>query len=262
MRCQDLEHDLASFLDGELEQPELSAIELHLRDCPSCCALVATQTELKRAVRRSLPPVDPAPTLIQRVQGALDACDRERALTIRAGYGPGSRWALLRWPLAAVATTAAALALWLLPLRSEPPRVVGETIERHQRNLPLEVRGGPEVVRSWFDGKVPFAVPPPSLEPVASLRGGRISHIGDREAAYLQYELHGRPISVFVFDPNGMHLVAPRRQVIGNREVFLEGSRGYRVAVFRDQGLGYAITSSLDEPDFIRVVSVAVGGQP
>lgn len=257
MRCQELERDLASFLDGELADPERVIVEEHLRDCETCRGSVAAQAEWKRAVRRSVPPLDPPASLVVRLGAALDVCDRERKTST-------SKWHALRWPIAALCTSAAALAVFLWqpsPASVEPPVVV-ESIDKHQRNLPLEVQGSADVVRSWFDGKVPFAVPPPHLEPVAVLRGGRISHLGDREAAYLQYELRGRSISVFVFDPNGMHLAAPRREVIGNREVFLEGTRGFHVAVFRDQGLGYAITSSLDEPDFIRVVSVAVGGHP
>jgi anti-sigma factor RsiW len=135
-------------------------------------------------------------------------------------------------------------------------------VVRHQRNLPLEVTGNPEAVQSWFDGKVPFAVPALKLEPIASLRGGRLSHLGSREAAQLQYERAGQRFSIFVFDPQGLRLRAPRRQMIGNREVFLEDTSGYHVAVFRDRGLGYAITGNLDESDVIRLISAAVGAQP
>ena len=166
--------------------------------------------------------------------------------------------ARLRRALLGVAPVLVIVAVALLTATFYPsrPEVVMESmIIKHQRNLPLEITGGPEVVRSWFDGKVPFAVPPPRVEPIASLRGGRISQLGDREAAYLQYEQRGQRISVFVFDPSGLRLQAPRRAVIHNREVFIQGTRGYHIAVFQDRDLGYAIAGSVDEPEFIQFVS-------
>src|SRR6185295_17848568 len=106
--------------------------------------------------------------------------------------------------------------------------LLNESIVKHQRNLPLEVTGGPEKVQSWFDGKVPFAVPAPQLGPRCSLRGGRLSHLGGREAALLQYDQNGQKISVFVFDahemPRPLPLRAPERRMIGNREVYIEGA--------------------------------------
>ena len=49
--------------------------------------------------------------------------------------------------------------------------------------------------------------------------------------------------------------------MIGSHEVILEGTHGYSVAVFRDRGLGYAVTSTLDEPEFLKVVSAMVSGR-
>ena len=75
----------------------------------------------------------------------------------------------------------------------------------------------------------------------------------------LRYQQSGQPISVFVFDPQGLDLKA-RRTMIGNREILLPDGRGYQVAVFRDRGLGYAVTSTLNEPEFLKVISAMVSG--
>ena len=144
--------------------------------------------------------------------------------------------------------------------RNDRPVVVDAMISRHQLPLPLDVTGEPEKVRSWFTGKVPFRVPAPQLEPVASLQGGRLADLGDREAVLLRYQQSGQPISVYIFDPQGLELNT-RRTVIGNREVFLPDGRGYQVAVFRDRGLGYAVTGTMNEPDFLKVVSAMVSGR-
>lgn len=254
MQCRDIERDLDSFIDGELAVPESLEIEAHLVSCPTCQQQVDEQRSMKRSLRLALCTPELPPSLREFVRESLHG---EMQASQRA-----TRWQRLRRPvllsLSAIATAAALLIATFYP--SRPEVVMESMIIKHQRNLPLEITGGPEVVRSWFDGKVPFAVPPPRVEPIASLRGGRISHLGDREAAYLQYEQRGQRISVFVFDPSGLHLQAPRRAVIRNREVYIQGSRGYHVAVFQDRDLGYAITGSVDEPEFIQFVSAIMSG--
>ena len=249
MQCRDIERDLDSFLDGELASPEMGEVEAHLRSCAPCQSLVDEQLGMKMSLRAALRPPEPPETLREFVRDSLHGQIVAAQRT--------ARWQRLRRPLIMGASVAIlATALLVGTINPAHPEVVMESmITKHQRNLPLEITGGPEVVRSWFDGKVPFAVPPPRVEPVASLRGGRISHLGDREAAYLQYEQHGQRISVFVFDPAGLHLQAPRRAVIHNRQVYLQGARGYQVAVFQDRDLGYAITGSIDEMEFLRFVA-------
>jgi anti-sigma factor RsiW len=249
MQCRDIERDLDSYIDGELAPPESLEVETHLRSCAPCKQLVDQQRGMKLSLRAALSPPEPPAALRDFVRDSLHG-------ELRAARRV-ELWQRLRRPLL-LGLSGIGLFAALLVSSFNPgyPEVVLESmIVKHQRNLPLEITGGPEVVRSWFDGKVPFVVPPPRVEPIASLRGGRISHLGDREAAYLQYEQGGQRISVFVFDPSGLRLQAPRRAVIHNREVYLQGARGYHLAVFQDRDLGYAITGTVDEREFIQFVS-------
>jgi anti-sigma factor RsiW len=250
MQCRDIERDLDSFLDGELAPPESAEVDAHLRSCAPCQRLVDEQMGMKLSLRAALRPPEPPESLRLFVRDSLHS----HLVTAQRA----AMWQRLRRPVVvglSVAILVTALVAGTLTPARQPEVVMESMIVKHQRNLPMEITGNPEVVRSWFDGKVPFAVPPPRVEPVASLRGGRISHLGDREAAYLQYEQHGQRISVFVFDPSGLHLQAPRRAVIHNRQVYLQGARGYQIAVFQDRDLGYAITGSLDELEFLRFVT-------
>lgn len=260
MRCDDFETEIGCFIDGELAPPEQREVENHLNACPACKSHVAEQQKVKSLLRQTMQrPSAPAETaaLLSRVRTTLDRDD---------GRG-GWRWRLatvqpfVRAALGIFVPIVAALGLVLGYVETIEP-LITDSIVRHQRNLPLEVTGGPETVQSWFDGKVPFAVPAPTLGPHCSLRGGRISHLGGREAALLQYDKNGQKISVFVFDAQGMpsalRLRAPERRIIGNREVFIEDTSGYHVAVFRDRGLGYAIAGSVDESQLIQMISAAV----
>jgi hypothetical protein len=91
-----------------------------------------------------------------------------------------------------------------------------------------------------------------------ALRGGRLANVGDRQAAYLLYDLGGNKVSVFIFDPGELPIEARHHAFIGNREVFFDGERGYNVALYRDHGVGYAIASDLDQGQMMRLVSAAV----
>jgi anti-sigma factor RsiW len=262
MRCDQLENELGCYIDGELASPEHREVENHLGECPACRGLVEEQQQVKRLLRKSLRDPQAAmtpPGLLAKVRQTLDASD---------GRG-GWRWRLaaarpfLRTSLGVMVPVAAALALVVGYVENVEP-IINDSIVKHQRNLPLEVTGEPAKVQSWFDGKVPFAVATPTLGPRCSLRGGRLSHLGNREAALLQYDQNGHKVSVFVFDgqkmPSPLRLRAPVRRIIGNREVIIEGTSGYHVAVFRNQGLGYAITTGpVAEAEFIQMVSAAVG---
>jgi anti-sigma factor RsiW len=271
MRCEDLERDLACFVDGELASPEEREVRNHLEVCPQCKAHVEEQRQIKKALRTSGQPV-PSADFLSRMSSSLQEIEPVRPSEVasvaeghpestgRAKAGPAR--SLLRASVGVFVPLAAALALVLGYVETIEP-VINESIVRHQRNLPLEVTGGPEQVSNWFNGKVPFAVSMPKLGPRVSLLGGRISHLRGREAALLQYDQNGQRISVFVFDAHGMQsplpLRAPERRMIGNHEVFIEDTSGYHVAFFRDRGLGYAITGNVDESDFIQMISAAIG---
>ena len=259
MQCSDLERDLESLVDGELLAADRLDYERHLAACSGCQRLVSSRRELRRAVREAVSIPCPS-SLRAKVSEKLDQKDEA---TLAAA---GTFWQRA-WQQPAVMLLAGALAgLAAVPMlrptarENNRPVVVDAMISRHQLPLPLDVTGEPEKVRSWFAGKVPFRVPAPQLEPVASLQGGRLADLGDREAVLLRYQQSGQPISVYIFDPQGLELNT-RRTVIGNREVFLPDGRGYQVAVFRDRGLGYAVTGAMNEPDFFKVVSAMVSGR-
>jgi anti-sigma factor RsiW len=165
-----------------------------------------------------------------------------------------------RWPQAVFMGAAAAAALFLgyatAPNHRYSP-VVADAILWNTRPMPIEVRGGDDVVRAWFQDKLNVAVRPPRMEN-AALVGARLANIRDRQAAYLVYDLSGTKVSVFVFDPSNLPLEARTRRQVGNHEVYLDGERGYHVALYRDGGVGYAVASDLDEDRVLQLVSSAV----
>ena len=90
------------------------------------------------------------------------------------------------------------------------------------------------------------------------LRGGRLANVRDRDAAYLVYDVDGNKVSVFMFDPREMQGNTLPHQQLGGHEVTFTEERGYKVALFEDAGVGYAIASDMDRDSMVKLIS-AVG---
>ena len=165
------------------------------------------------------------------------------------------QWAMRAMPAAA----AVGLVATFMISKVQWSPVAADVVAKHQRQLPIEVSGGPEQVKEWYSGKVDFPVHVPQFRNLsAALRGGRLASIGDKQAAYLVYDVHGDKVSVFIFDASELPIEARRKAVVGNREVYFDQEHGYNVALYRDRGVGYAIASDLDQDQMLKLVRSAV----
>jgi mycothiol system anti-sigma-R factor len=251
-RCNTFQRFIDAYLDGEFAERDRVELEAHLDECEPCRHKVRLQAEWKRAVRAAAPHEAAPAALRQRVERALGTVELR------------PRWRRLADGALPVAVAAGVVAsLMLSRVRWSP--VAADVISKHQRNLPIEISGDREQVRRWYADKVDFPVRPPRFEQAAKqveLRGARLANVRDRQAAYLVYSVNGNKVSVFIFDPGELRLEAPRKQRIGDREVYFDESRGYNVALYRDRGVGYAIASDLDQDQMVKLVSSAVAPSP
>jgi mycothiol system anti-sigma-R factor len=246
LRCAGIQRFADTYLDGEFADRDRAEFETHLASCESCRVRIQHQAEFKRQLKAAAPR--------EKAPAAL----RNRVLrSIRKEQQPQRAWR--RWSARALPVAAAGgLLATLIVSRVSFTPVAADVIAKHQRNLPVEITGRPDQVAHWYDGKVDFSVRVPQFGSQVALRGGRLANIRDRQAAYLVYDVHGNKVSVFIFDPGELPLDAPKKQVIGNREVFFDEERGYNVALYRDRGVGYAIASDLDSDQMYKLVSTAV----
>jgi anti-sigma factor (TIGR02949 family) len=254
MRCNEVERLVQPYVDGEFEESERGELEEHIASCPTCQAQVSFhvrfKADLKARVRRPALPEG----LRERVLGALDRADD-------AGEGPVPRIWRRALPVAGVLAVAAALVVFFMhvtrPVAASP--IVEEAIRSHVKNLPIEITGSDEAVRAWMAGKVPVPVRPPRLGGGGSvvLVGARVGHLHNRDAAQLVYRVAGSQVTVYVFDPAGMAMRAPRKRIVRDRVVYLDGARGYTVVFYRDRGVGYAFASDLDADQMLRLVSAS-----
>ncbi len=124
MTCEDIRRQLTPYLDGELDATRGSAVRGHLRGCEACRAIAGDEAALRDGLR-SLPPVDPPPSLwagVQRKLAAAEIADADRPAWRRAF----ARWLRLlpsasRIGLATVALAAAVTVLvWRAHSSHEP----------------------------------------------------------------------------------------------------------------------------------------------
>lgn len=245
LRCAGVQRFVDTYLDGEFAESDRAEFDAHVAECERCRLRVKRQADWKAAIKQAGPHEAAPAALRNRVKRAI-AVEGAPKLTWR-------RWAVRVTPLAAMGGLLATLFASKVPFSP----VATSIIETHRRNLPVEFAGAPDQMKRWYQDKVDFPVRLPQLGR-AALRGGRLANVRDRQAAYLQYEVNGSKVSVFIFDPGKLQLEARRKQVIGNREVYLDEEGGYNVAIFRDHGMGYAIASDLDPEQMIKMVGAAV----
>lgn len=246
--CRDVDKFIDAYVDGEFAVEERRHLEAHLVACEPCRLKVHSQEQWKRAVQAAAPREPAPPELRQRIRRAL-AQEPVPLASFR-------RWAYRSLPAAAAAGLAVTVLAYQLPWSTAP--VAADAVAKHQRNLPLEVTGSADQVGQWFRGKMDFPVRPPALSTSIQcrLKGGRLSHIRDREAAELSYDVGDKnKMSVFVVDPDTLPMRGRQKERIGNREIFFDRERGYNVMMFQDEGLGYVITSDLNRSQMFKLVS-------
>lgn len=248
LRCAGISRFVDTYLDGEFAETDRAEFEAHLGDCESCRGKVRVQAEWKQAIKEAAPREQAPAALRNRVARSI-ARESKPMLSWRA-------WAVRAMPAAAAVGL---LATFMISKVQWSP-VAADLVAKHQKTTPIEVSGGPDQVRKWYADKVDFPVRVPQLcrQAACSLRGARLSSVGDKPAAYLVYDINGDKVSVFIFDATDLPIETRRRQVIGNREVYFDQEHGYNVALFRDRGVGYAIASDLDQDQMMKLVSSAV----
>lgn len=248
LRCAGISRFVDTYLDGEFAETDRAEFEGHLGECEGCRAKVRVQAEWKRAIKAAAPREEAPAALRNRVARSI-ARESKPMLSWRA-------WAVRAMPAAA----AVGLMATFMISRVEWSPVAADLVAKHSKPMPIEVSGGTDQVRKWYADKVDFPVRVPQLCHQASctLRGGRLSSIGDKPAAYLVYDINGDKVSVFIFDANDLPIETRRKMVIDHREVYFDQEHGYNVALFRDRGVGYAIASDLDQEQMMKLVSSAV----
>jgi anti-sigma factor RsiW len=169
---------------------------------------------------------------------------------------PSRRSRLVRVALV-LAIAVAAFAAATYTRTAGPSAFARMAVEAHLRhvngNLPLEIAAdSPERVSEWFAGKVPFHLTIPSYpaEPghakAYRLEGGRLVGFADDYAAYVAYEMKGRPISLVVTSSAIARPEGGEEVPFGGLRFHCEMLEGLKVITWSDEGLTYALVSDFE----------------
>jgi anti-sigma factor RsiW len=155
----------------------------------------------------------------------------------------------------------AAAALFLIvaittTVRQRNSLVLQQAENAYHTELPMDITGSDcGSIASWFRGRLEFPVHAPALGGGATCQGGRLVNVGERPAAYLVYRVSdGHRVTFLVFDPRDQPFESRQRRVVNGREIYLGSGPGISTAAYRDRGLGYVVTSDMDEDTLARLV--------
>lgn len=238
MDCEEVQLAIPFVLDDDVEPHYLLEVEQHLERCSSCRAGLEREVALRDTLHRAMESVTAPESLRRRVQ---DSIEQER----RAGH-PVSR----AWPAMAAAAVLVVF-VWQGATGVDGIAELEEVAQRHSRVLPMEIVGRDvKSLASYFHGKVPFAVRLPNApEPVQV--AGRVTHLYDREAVHLRYDLPDGHFSLFVYESPNEGIAESTSRNVEFRQV-----HGYNVARWKNSGIVYSVVSEMPVEKLVPLIDV------
>jgi len=199
MDCTQTRNYMHAHLDRELDPVAAAGVEAHMRTCAACAQAYATQTALRKAVKKQAAYFSAPAALAARIRAQVDAA------------GGPARKKTPRWnwfPLGA-AIAATAVITWTAAVQMESgshdERIGEQVIAGHARavltNHVIEVASSDQhTVKPWLSSSLDFS---PSVSDLATagfpLAGGRLDYIDSRPVAALVYRHRQHVIDLFVW---------------------------------------------------------------
>ncbi|MES1166187.1 MAG: zf-HC2 domain-containing protein [Verrucomicrobiota bacterium] len=246
MSCEAVRPLLREATRGALEAGSQAAVDAHLETCAACRQVAAEERALDRLLIETLPQYPASLALKRRLQARLPPVPAAPARRPRRA-----------WVGMGAALAACAVVLVVAVRRPGPAAdpLVAEGVADHlrvvARDRPVDVEnGGPHQVRPWFTGRLDFALPSVfGGDDDYTLVGGAVGYYLDRKSAVLVYKRGLHVASLSVFPAAGLAFPAPGQDAAGV-PVAVRQDRGFRVVIWRQGQLGYALVSDL-APDEI-----------
>lgn len=269
MTCQELASYIDAFLDDELSVGENLRIQAHLVFCELCRQVVASEVKLRNLIE--------ADTFEDFAPGSLRERIVEQAREQPAGGvvralrpSAASHRRFVTGLLTGVGAAAAILGFMFLLLMGGPgdtPPLAAEVLAKHgmYSRAPelLQIASSqPTELARWFRERVHFPLKLPLLaRPGDRLIGGRLSSVGDSQAAYLIYARDGRRLSLFIFKVlPGLPRPGMAKQVEGLP--FYTATLQNRAVVWWEDGeVYYAVTGDGEVEDLIDFALLCIKGR-
>jgi anti-sigma factor (TIGR02949 family) len=255
MNCSTAERYLDAFLDGEVDPSAGIEVERHLASCASCAERLKFAEWLKRSVKQQQAEPAVPQDLRSRIESALDA---ERSAPIKLD---------LSWRATAAAAAVALCVFGVggalemkgpaLQTASMVTPILEDVLRAHARDVPTEVAQRDQVP-AYFEQRVGFKVRPVEFgDPSVRFVGARDIQAGGRHAATMQYEVHGRRLTVVAFrPPAGAGQIGEPANFEG-QEVRFVRVMGHLVPIVQHDGVVYAVLGDLEPEDRLAMATRA-----
>ncbi|HVY39160.1 MAG TPA: zf-HC2 domain-containing protein [Polyangia bacterium] len=257
MTCDAVRPLLREATRGALDPAQQAGVDAHLTTCAECRQVAAEERALDRLLIEGLPQYPASLALKRRLRARLPAVPPAPARR------PRRAWVGMGAALAACAVVVI-VAVRRPPQAADP--LVAEGVADHlrvvARERPVDVEnGGPHQVRPWFTGRLDFALPFVfGGDGEYTLVGGSVGYYLDRKSAVLVYRRGLHVASLSVFPAAGLAFPAPAQDA-GGVPVALRQERGFRVALWRQGELGYALVSDLSSDEILGLASRIARGR-
>jgi len=265
MKCNLVQRHVGTYLDGELAPSSLIEFEHHLQDCSECQHILEFERIVKAQVKKRLQGISAPDSFRSRIKATID---RSSAISLSE-----FRVRSMVQPMLGLAAAAALFLFFNLYSNradnTSPQAVVNQSnmilpvfedvVRRHSVDLPTEIKAEEsDKLVSWFRGKVRFPVHLVKFaEPQVNFVGARLSHVQDRQAATLYYNVNGQRLTMVVFEPSTPLVQGAHHITVGGRVLYYRDVYGYTVPVIQRNGVAYAFTSDLDRSSLLKVVASA-----
>jgi anti-sigma factor RsiW len=231
MNCEEAHRFLDAYVDRELDLRRRLAVEQHLSSCSSCQSL-AQEIDEFRSFFAACAPYQAPPQLRAKVLAAMRR-DRPK---------PTFEFWRQPWAYAAgVVILSFFLALNILFPQAEA-ELFHQAVLRHSQSFApghaVDIASAsPQVVKTWFSGKLDFA-PPVVGFPASgySLVGGRVDVIKNRSVAALVYKNAKDVATLFCWPPKKEHLSKSDHLI-----------EGYHVSTWSNAECNYILVSRLSD---------------
>ena len=250
MVCEAWKTQLDTYVDSELPQEQMCALDAHLRNCASCATEVLARVQLKRNVHVAGKRYVPSAAFRRQMQQRI----RSKPLLSIVGRD----WNMLAAVAALLIVAGVTVAYMAHQRTRQDQRVYSELADLHVATLasssPVDVISTDRhTVKPWFQGRIPFTFDLPELHNSEfSLLGGRVTYLGQTPGAHLIYTLRKHEISVFIF---------PERVVPGDRETRsrLVKEFSFNVETWSHAGLWYCLIGDVSANDIDNLAELLKG---